>query len=244
MVADIAIFLVIFAIISSAISVYFDSKIDSVEDIIIEENGKDFYFRDWRRTLFTDLLYLEKQEIYHNLFLADHKKILADQKNNKETFNNYYQGEISYDLNYCLNILDLTAEVPYTFQYAIKDLRHIASEEDLASYNIDIIEKENNDYLVLYESDEYPDAKSMCEGEGIEKIYEIHKRNLEYLIIFNKFFHELKKESNNNMISNYNLLNHYYRMSSIYIFVAFLLQLIIFVIIQFFELRASSSKEE
>jgi len=223
MVADIAIFLVIFAIISSAISVYFDSKIDSVEDIIIEENGKDFYFRDWRRTLFTDLLYLEKQEIYHNLFLADHKKILADQKNNKETFNNYYQGEISYDLNYCLNILDLTAEVPYTFQYAIKDLRHIASEEDLASYNIDIIEKENNDYLVLYE---------------------IHKRNLEYLIIFNKFFHELKKESNNNMISNYNLLNHYYRMSSIYIFVAFLLQLIIFVIIQFFELRASSSKEE
>ena len=44
--ADIGIFLIFFAIISSAISVYFESKIDDIEDAINEEKAKEFIFRD------------------------------------------------------------------------------------------------------------------------------------------------------------------------------------------------------
>ena len=142
-------------------------------------------------------------------------------------------------------LLNLISSVPYTHQYAIKDLRQIASAEDLASYNIDSIETELNDFLILYEDDEkYATHIEMCEGEGTEKIYSIHKTNMNNFLIFIKFFNELKNESNNKLFSNYQLINDYFRMSTSYIFIAFLFQFVIFIIIQFFELRASSSEEE
>ena len=83
LIADIGIFLIIFAIISSAISIYFESKIDNVEDSINEEKSKEFIFRDWRETLFLDLLYLEKKENDYRFFLADHQ--------DKESFENHYE---------------------------------------------------------------------------------------------------------------------------------------------------------
>ena len=106
------------------------------------------------------------------------------------------------------------------------------------------LEKEINDFNDLYEDEKYPTLRDICEGEGIEKIYNIHKSNIKNIIVFIKFFNELKNESNNNLFSNYKLINDYFKQSTLYIFIAFLFQFLIFILIQFFELKAASRENK
>ena len=231
--ADVGIFLIIAALISSGISIYFENKLSKYKGELIKLEVQEFKIQEW---------------------LTDAPSRNLNFKIGKFTFDTIETNE-NFNISKKRFYFYLLAWYPFTIRYAIEDMEKIQNEELKTKYQLKRIKKENEEAIeFIYDiydkfppnEDEYLEAFEIQEIEETLKNIEFtqienYLNMLEYNTLqVNLFFQEY-----NNIVDRRKdeLRNEILRITDVStnaILYAFIFQLIIFSVVQIFELRELS----
>ena len=247
---NLLIFITFFALLSSSISLFFENKIDSVErkntisefnelvfsnqiertasNIRFSENVLDKYyeFNSYLHILYTmssnNLRLFNEREMFYDMHFILQKRVKANEQ------------EIRRSLTDAMMIADKLKEIELIEKFNLKskalEKKFSKIISDISYYRSKKNPEENaprSEYNEFYK-----------EYERFNLIYaKLIKEQITFFLQFNtKFFNEKKRESEVNISKNLEIIKNYSKKETQFILFAFLIQIIIFLTVQVFEL--------
>ena len=247
---NLLIFITFFALLSSSISLFFENKIDSVErkntisefnelvfsnqiertasNIRFSENVLDKYyeFNSYLHILYTmssnNLRLFNEREMFYDMHFILQKRVKANEQ------------EIRRSLTDAMMIADKLEEIELIENFNLKskvlEKKFSKIISDISYYRSKKNPEENaprSEYNEFYK-----------EYERFNLIYaELIKEQITFFLQFNtKFFNEKKRVSEVNISKNLEIIKNYSKKEAQFILFAFLIQIIIFLTVQVFEL--------
>ena len=231
--ADVGIFLIIAALISSGISIYFENKLSKYKSELVKLELQEFKIQEW---------------------LTDAPSRNLNFKIGKFTFDTIETND-AFNISKKRFYYYLLTWYPFTIRYAIEDMEKIQNEELKTKYQLKRIKEENEEALEfiydVYEKfppneDEYLEAFEIKEIEEVLKKVEFSKiENYLNMLEYNTLQVNLFFQEYNNIVDQRKeeLRNDILRITDVStnaILYAFIFQLVIFSVVQIFELRELS----
>lgn len=231
--ADVGIFLIIAALISSGISIYFENKLSKYKSELVKLELQEFKIQEW---------------------LSDAPSRNLEFKIGKFTYDTIQNNNI-FNISKKRYYFYLLAWYPFTLRYAIQDMDKVENENLKTKYQLEKIKIENeqalnfvydvydrfppneDEYLEQYEIQLIEEVFNKIEFDQIED----YLNKLEYNTLqVNLFFQEY-----NNIVDTRKeeLRSEILRITDVStnaILYAFIFQLVIFSVVQIFELRELS----
>ncbi len=230
-ISTLAIYLVIAALLASVISIFFEYKLSKYKNELIKLELKEFKIQEW----LTD-----STELGHHL------------KKGKFNFM-IFEGNANFDIKKNSFYFELLLNYPLSIDLAIEDIENIDNEYLFNKFKIYKIKNENkiiNDFLDL-KLNQYPEdllteleykqqVDELLNKVSFKKIKEMLDQSEYNLLQINLFFQEYNNIVDKKKDDLRKQIVETTKTSTDAIFYAFFLQLLIFSIVQIFELRELS----
>lgn len=231
--ADIGIFLIIAALISSGISIFFENKLSNYKSELVKLELQEFKIQEW---------------------LTDAPSRNLNFKIGKFTFDTIETNQ-TFNISKKRFYFYLLTWYPFTIRYAIEDMDKIQNEDLKIKYQLERIKDENEEAIeFIYETyDEFPpNDDEYLESIEIQKIEEVLDKvkferieNYLNMLEYNTLQVNLFYQEYNNVVDRRKeeLRKEILRITDVStnaILYAFIFQLVIFSVVQIFELRELS----
>lgn len=223
-IVDFAIFLTVFALISSAISIFYEIKINDLSLKISQDQTKQRIYNSWIELINKNLHKSERRFV----FTAESMGI---------EWNNF-EDELNREQVFTFRIYQILNQMPTQLKNAARDMRYNFSNEQIEKYDIESLEEGyDKAYAILRDIDYFDTNSNFNELQKslITSIYETKKLLKLALLIFLSAKTDVDL-SINNLSEQKNEIS---RLSTNIILISFVLQLLIFLAIQFVDIRSS-----
>jgi len=223
-VVDLAIFLTVFALISSTISIYYEIKVNDLSLKISQDQTKQRIYNSWIELINKNLHKSERRFI----FTAESMGIEWDN----------FANELNREQVFTFRIYQILNQMPTQLKNAARDMRYNFSDEQIKKYDIESLENGyENAYIILRDTDYFDNRSNFSELQEnlVKSIYETEQLLKEALSIFLSAKSDVDLSINNFSEQK----NDISRLSTNIILISFILQLLIFVAIQFVDIRSS-----
>ena len=259
------IFASLFALTASVVSMIFENKIDEIDNKIINEETNVLIYEN--QIQITPLILKNLEDVfYDNYKLSDYLKLL-ELKNSKDTsivtsrdiiFKPYweYEAAASYGLELIKQSMSDAILVSKNFKDIIeieksniefhkieKELRKIINKRKKISNEWHLQEqkkfssKENAADAAADKEDYYKQYLPMN-----KRLIQVIQRQINFFTNFNiQYFSRKKTETEEEILKMENKLKYYSNQESVVILVAFFLQLLVFLSVQYFEVTVESA---
>ena len=223
-IVDFAIFLTVFALISSAISIFYEIKVNDLSLKISQDQTKQRIYNSWIELINKNLHKSERRFV----FTAESMGI---------EWNNF-EDELNREQVFTFRIYQILNQMPTQLKNAARDMRYNFSNEQIEKYDIESLEEGyDKAYAILRDIDYFDTNSNFNELQKslITSIYETKKLLKLALSIFLSAKTDVDL-SINNLSEQKNEIS---RLSTNIILISFVLQLLIFLAIQFVDIRRS-----
>ena len=223
-IVDFAIFLTVFALISSAISIFYEIKVNDLSLKISQDQTKQRIYNSWIELINKNLHKSERRFV----FTAESMGI---------EWNNF-EDELNREQVFTFRIYQILNQMPTQLKNAARDMRYNFSNEQIEKYDIESLEEGyDKAYAILRDIDYFDTNSNFNELQKslITSIYETKKLLKLALLIFLSAKTDVDL-SINNLSEQKNEIS---RLSTNIILISFVLQLLIFLAIQFVDIRSS-----
>ena len=223
-VVDLAIFLSVFALISSIISISYEIKINDISLEISKEQTKQRIYNQWT------------QLISENLHKSDRRFTQTNDiiNINYESFND----EVILEQTITFRIFQILNQMPTQLKNSARDMRYNFTEEQLSKYNVVPLEEGYDNAVEVLKTTNYnnPNANfRILQRNLINSIFETRGLLENALSIFQS----AKNDVDNKITELNSKKNEVSQLSTNIILLSFVLQLLIFIVIQFVDIRSS-----
>jgi len=223
-IVDFAIFLTVFALISSAISIFYEIKVNDLSLKISQDQTKQRIYNSWIELINKNLHKSERRFV----FTAESMGI---------EWNNF-EDELNREQVFTFRIYQILNQMPTQLKNAARDMRYNFSNEQIEKYDIESLEEGyDKAYATLRDIDYFDTSSNFNELQKslITSIYETKQLLKLALTIFLSAKTDVDL-SINNLSEQKNEIS---RLSTNIILISFVLQLLIFLAIQFVDIRSS-----
>jgi len=223
-IVDFAIFLTFFALVSSTISIFYEIKVNDISLKISQEQTKQRIYNSW------------VELISKNLHVSDRRYSQTADIINLVYGN--YDDEIARNQMITFKIFQILNQMPTQLKNAAHDMRINFTDDQKKIHGIEELQKGYDDAVEILKSTDYfnPDANfSLLQKNLITSIRNTRNLLEKSLYIFNEVIYEVDKNIENLAKEKNNIS----RLSTNIILFSFVLQLLIFLIIQIIDIRSS-----
>lgn len=223
-IVDFAIFLTVFALISSAISIFYEIKVNDLSLKISQDQTKQRIYNSWI-TLISENLHKSERRF---IFTAE----------NMGTEWNNFSDELNRDQVFTFRIYQILNQMPTQLKNAARDMKYNFSNKQIEKYDIESLEEGYEKAYVLLRDTDYFNTKnnfSELQQNLVKSIFETEQLLKKALSIFLSAKSDVD-QSINNLSEQKNEIS---RLSTNIILISFVLQLLIFLAIQFVDIRSS-----
>lgn len=223
-IVDFAIFLTVFALISSAISIFYEIKVNDLSLKISQDQTKQRIYNSWIELINKNLHKSERRFV----FTAESMGI---------EWNNF-EDELNREQVFTFRIYQILNQMPTQLKNAARDMRYNFSNEQIEKYDIESLEEGyDKAYAILRDIDYFDTNSNFNELQKslITSIYETKKLLKLALSIFLSAKTDVDLSINNLSEQKIEIS----RLSTNIILISFVLQLLIFLAIQFVDIRSS-----
>lgn len=221
---DFAIFLTVFALIASAISIFYEIKINDLSLKISQEQTKQRIYNSWIELINKNLHKSERRFVFTAESMGIEWNNFTDELNREQVFT--------------FRIYQILNQMPTQLKNSARDMRFNFTEEQIKKYDIVSLEEGyENAYFILRDTDYFDTKSNFTELQEnlIRSIYETEQLLKKALSIFLNAKSDVDQSINNYSIQK----NEISSLSTNIILVSFVLQLLIFLAIQFVDIRSS-----
>ena len=225
-VVDLAIFLTVFALIASIISISYEIKINDISLQISKEQTKQRIYNQW------------VQLISENLHKSDRRFTQTSDIINI-TYGTF-EKEIDREQTITFRIFQILNQMPTQLKNSARDMKYNFTDEQLSKYDIEELEEGYNKAVEVLKSIDFNSEDPNTDFRTfqrnlIDSIFETRGLLENALSIFQSVKNEVDKK-----IIDLNLKkNETSQLSTNIILISFVLQLLIFIVIQFVDIRSS-----
>jgi hypothetical protein len=223
-VVDLAIFLSVFALMASIISISYEIKINDISLAISKEQTKQRIYNQWT------------QLISENLHKSDRRFTQTN-----DIINITYESfddDIALEETITFRIFQILNQMPTQLKNSAHDMRYNFTEDQLLKYNVFSLEEGYDNAVNILKNTNYNNPKAnfrLLQKNLINSIFETRGLLEDALDIFQS----AKKDIDNKIIELNSKKNEVSKLSTNIILFSFILQLLIFIVVQFVDIRSS-----
>lgn len=223
-VVDLAIFLSVFALMASIISISYEIKINDISLAISKEQTKQRIYNQW-----TEL-------ISEGLHKSDRRFTQTN-----DIINITYESfddDIALEETITFRIFQILNQMPTQLKNSAHDMKYNFTEDQLLKYNVFSLEEGYDNAVNILKNTNYNNPKAnfrLLQKNLINSIFETRGLLEDALDIFQS----AKKDIDNKIIELNSKKNEVSKLSTNIILFSFILQLLIFIVVQFVDIRSS-----
>ena len=248
---NLSIFVIIFALTVSFISILFENRIEKLETKITKNEINQILYTKWlnRSPKIINQIdnvyrYRNEEKLFQLMITSLPTKSIVSKR--ELHYNPYFFFNNFIEINF--KNMDLALTDAVLLSSSLEDIR-VVKEQKLILFNL-LKKFDKNTFEQLKYQDSKPD-KTFEEDQifysGYEKYNEvnseiINEQNLFFLNFVSPFFSKKREFYNKQNVSYLNEINEFGRLETIFIFCAFLIQFTIFIILQIFEITVERDR--
>lgn len=254
---NLSIFVVVFALSASFISILFENRIEKLETKITRNEVNQILYTKWLNRSPKILNQIDnvyrnrKDEILFQLMITalpdDDNENYSAIISNREQYHNYYYFLADFaKINF--KNMDLALTDALLLSSSDEDI-FLIEEQKLIFFNLITKYDKNRFARIKYQDNKDTETwtKTQDYYKGFDKFNKINSEIIEqqkffFLNFGSQFFSKKKKFYNDQNYSNLVEINEFGKLETMFIFVAFIIQFLIFVILQIFEVTVERER--